>query len=146
MRLLLAPLLLTLAVPSAHAQSALTCGSFRAESTHGPKGTSWTIARGADRTTESAALKKGPRFECLGGAVLAVQFTPAHGQPFLGLYFPDGSDIGYGGQSFERNGRFVVPVQARARIPEAYRNLVDYHCRFELPADPIKADQRAFCN
>ncbi|MBS0541490.1 MAG: hypothetical protein JSR47_22185 [Proteobacteria bacterium] len=145
MRLFLASLLLTFAATQAHAQSTLTCGSFKAESTHGPKGTSWTIARGAEKTTESGALKKGPRFECLGGAVLAVQFVPASGQAFLGLYFPDGSDIGYGGQTFERNGRFVVPVQARARIPEAYRGVVDYHCRFELPGDPIKADQRAFC-
>src|SRR6185312_772730 len=141
-------LLLMLAVLPAHAQTAntVTCGAFKAESARTAKSMSWTIARGAEKTTESAALKKGPRFECLGGAVLAVEYVPANGPAFVDLYFPDGSDIGYGGQTFERNGRFVVPVQARPRIPQQFRNLFDYHCRFELPADPIKPEERAFCS
>lgn len=135
------------AVPAyGQTDSSVTCGVFKAGSARTAKGTSWTIARGAEKTTENAALKKGPRFECLGGAVLAVEFVPAHGPAFLDLYFPDGSDIGYGGQTFERNGRFVVPVQARPRIPPEFRGLFDYHCRFELPADPIKPEERAFCS
>jgi hypothetical protein len=147
-RLLAVSVLLVLAAFPAHAQTAnsLTCGTFKAESTHGAKSTSWTIARGAEKNTESAALKKGPRFECIAGAVLAVEYVPANGAPFLDLYFPDGSDIGYGGQTFERNGRFVIPVQARPRIPEAFRASFDYHCRFELPADPITPELRQFCS
>ena len=148
MKALAGILLLMLAVLPAHAQTAntVTCGAFKAESARTAKSMSWTIARGAEKTTESAALKKGPRFECLGGAVLAVEYVPANGPAFVDLYFPDGSDIGYGGQTFERNGRFVVPVQARPRIPQQFRNLFDYHCRFELPADPIKPEERAFCS
>jgi hypothetical protein len=140
-------LLAALAVVPAHAQTAnsLTCGTFKAESARTAKGTNWTIARGAEKTTETAALKKGPRFECIAGAALAVEFVPANGATFLGLYFPDGSDVSYGGQHFERNGRFVVPVQARNRIPEAFRASFDYHCRFELPADPIKPELRQYC-
>lgn len=147
MKAALGILLAAIAVGPAHAQSVdnFTCGSFKAESLRTAKGTSWTIARGAEKTTESAALKKGPRFECIAGAALAVEFVPANGPPFLGLYFPDGSDVSYGGQHFERNGRFVIPVQARPRIPEAFRASFDYHCRFELPADPIKPELRQYC-
>jgi hypothetical protein len=147
-KLALGVLLAAFAAVPAHAQTVngLTCGTFKAESSRTAKGTSWTIARGAEKNTESAVLKKGPRFECIAGAALAVEFVPASGQPFLGLYFPDGSDVSYGGQHFERNGRFVVPVQARSRIPEAFRASFDYHCRFELPADPIKPEMRPFCS
>jgi hypothetical protein len=147
-RLALGILLAAFAAVPVHAQTAstLTCGTFKAESSHTAKGTSWTIARGAEKNTETAALKKGPRFECIGGAALAVEFVPAGGAPFLGLYFPDGSDVSYGGQHFERNGRFVIPVQARPRIPEAFRASFDYHCRFQLPADPIPAELRQFCS
>ena len=147
MRLAIGLLLVAFAIVPAQAQtSTFTCGTFKAESSRTAKGTSWTIARGAEKNTENAALKKGPRFECIGGAALAVEFVPANGAPFLGLYFPDGSDVSYGGQHFERNGRFVVPVQARSRIPEAFRASFDYHCRFELPADPIKPELRQFCS
>ncbi len=152
MRFPIGVLLMLAAVPAAHGQtqgqtvSTFTCGAFKTESWRTATGSHWTIARASEKNTESAVLKKGPRFECIGGAVLAVEFVPAGGPAFLDLYFPDGSDIGYGGQTFERNGRFVVPVQARPRIPEAFRALFDYHCRFELPADPIKPEQRAFCS
>jgi hypothetical protein len=147
-RFAIGSLLIALAAVPAHAQTAnsFTCGTFKAESTRAAKSTSWTIARGAEKNTESAALKKGPRFECIAGAVLAVEFVPANGAPFLGLYFPDGSDVSYGGQHFERNGRFVIPVQARPRIPEAFRASFDYHCRFELPADPITPELRQYCS
>ena len=152
MRVLLGALLLLAALPAAYAQtpgqtvSTFACGAFKTESWRTATGSHWTITRASEKTTDSAVLKKGPRFECIGGAVLAVEFVPAHGPAFLDLYFPDGSDIGYGGQTFERNGRFVVPVQARPRIPPEFRGLFDYHCRFELPADPIKPEERAFCS
>ena len=147
----LAGVLLTLAAVPAYGQttsqtiSTFSCGAFKTESWRTAKGSHWTIARASEKNTENAVLKKGPRFECIGGAVLVLEFVPANGLPFLDLYFPDGTDIGYGGQHFERNGRFVVPVQARPRIPEPFRASFDYHCRFELPADPITPDLRQFC-
>ena len=122
-----------------------SCGPFKTESWRTAGTSHWTIARGAEKNTENAVLKKGPRFECIDGKVLALEFTPANGAPFLDLYFPDGADIGYGGQHFERNGRFVLPIQARPRIPAPFRAAFDYHCRFELPADPIPADVRKDC-
>lgn len=105
----------------------------------------WTIARGAEKSTENAVVKKGPRFSCVSGSVLAIEFVAASGQSFLDLHFPDGSNIGYGSQTLERNGRYVLPIQARPRIPEAYRGAFDYHCRLEMPADPIPADVRRDC-
>ena len=44
-----------------------------------------------------------------------------------------------------RNGRFIVPIQARARIPAPYRAAFDYHCRLEMPGDPIPAEVRKDC-
>ena len=105
----------------------------------------WTIARGTEKSTESAVLKKGPRFVCVAGGTLAIEFVAASGQSFLDLHFPDGTNIGYGGQHLERNGRFVLPIQARPRIPASYRTAFDYHCRLEMPADPIPAEMRKDC-
>ena len=122
-----------------------TCGGFSAESWRAGERSYWTIARGAEKSTEDEVLRKGPRFECIAGAVLALEYVPAHGLSFLDLYFPDGRDIGYGGQHFERNGRFVIPIQARLRIPAQYRDAFDYHCRMDMPADPIPADEREDC-
>lgn len=151
-------LLLTLVAASAHAQSnsaqtssaptrtSFTCGTFKAESWKSGATTYWTIARGAEKNTESGALKRGPRFVCIGDAALIVEFVPSNGQAFLDLNFPDGTNIGYGGQHLEKNGRFVLPVQARQRIPAPFRAAFDYHCRFELPADPITPEARAFCS
>jgi hypothetical protein len=142
----LALVLVGLSLPAA-AQSVDTfsCGSFKTESWRTAGTSHWTIARAKEKTTENAVLKKGPRFECIEGQVLALEFVPAAGNTFLGLYFPDGSDISYGGQHFEKNGRFVLPIQARPRIPAPFRAAFDYHCRFELPADPIPADARKDC-
>ena len=139
-----------LAVPvslPAHSQTktGFECGAFKAESWRSGNTTHWTITRGKEKNTESAALRKGPRFECIGGAALAVEFVAASGQPFLDLQFPDGANIAYGGQHFERNGRFVLPIQARARMPAAFRSAFDYHCRLELPMDPIAPDLRKDC-
>lgn len=139
--------LLAVFATTAHAQtvSTFTCGAFKTESWRTANTSHWTIARRAEKTTENAVLKKGPRFECIAGEVLALEFVPANGAPFLDLYFPDGTDIGYGGQHLERNGRFVLPIQARPRIPAPFRASFDYHCHFELPADPIPPDSRKDC-
>ena len=131
--------------PAPPAKTTFTCGAFTTESWRAGTTTHWTIQRGKEKNTESANLRKGPRFECIAGAVLAVEFVASSGQPFLDLHFPDGANIGYGNQHMEKNGRFIVPIQARARIPAAYRSAFDYHCRLEMPGDPIPADVRKDC-
>ena len=146
MRIAAGLLLAVVATPaSGQPISTFACGTFKAETWRTQSTSHWTIARGPERNTENAVLKKGPRFECIDGAVLAVEFVPASGQPFLDLNFPDGTTVDYGGQHFERNGRFVLPIQARARIPAPFRAAFDYHCRFELPADPIPPESRKDC-
>jgi len=139
-----AALLLVIVALPAYGQS-FTCGSFKAEARRTASATEWTIARGAEKSTESGVLKSGPRFECIEGQVLAVEFTPTAGSSFVGLYFPDGTDIGYGGQIARRNNRFVLPIQAKARIDAKYRAAFDYHCRLEMPGDPIPPASRADC-
>lgn len=140
----LAALLLTFAALPAYGQS-FTCGPFKTDTKRTASVTEWTIARGAEKSTESGRLKSGPRFECIEGEVLVVEFTPAAGNSFTGLYFPDGTDIGYGGQIMRRNNRLVLPIQAKARMDAKYRAAFDYHCRLEMPGDPIAPASRADC-
>jgi hypothetical protein len=109
-------------------------------------GTQWTIEGPTGKTTENGALRSGPRFECLDGKVLVVEFTSTAGHSFFEAYFADGTTIGYGRQQIDKRGsRFVLPVQAKARIAEPYRGLFDYHCKLNMPADPIPAAARADC-
>jgi hypothetical protein len=132
----------------AYGQSAspFACGTFRAESVRTGPSTKWTITRGADKWSETASLSSGPRFECVDGAVLAVEFTTSARHGFVGLYFPDGSDIGYSRTQVERrHNRYVLPIQARARIDAKFRAAFDYHCRLEMPGDPIAPASRADC-
>ena len=91
-------------------------------------------------------MKSGPRFECIDGAILIVEFTSLAGHSVFAAYFPDGTDISYGRQQIDRRGtRFVLPIQAKARIPSPYRAAFDYHCRLNMPADPIPPAARADC-
>jgi hypothetical protein len=147
MRLLAGVLATALLTAPAYGQTAdtLTCGTFKAESARAGAATRWTITRGTDKSSETGHLRNGPRFECISGEVLAVEFTPAGGNSFVGLYFPDGSDISYGGQILRRNNRFVLPIQAKARIDAKFRAAFDYHCRLEMPGDPIPPASRAEC-
>jgi hypothetical protein len=106
----------------------------------------WTIAGPSGKTTETGVLRSGPRFECLDGTVLIVEFTSTAGHSFFEAYFPDGTNIGYGRQQIDRRGgRFVLPIQARARIATPFRGSFDYHCRLDMPADPIPQAARADC-
>ncbi|WP_421995795.1 hypothetical protein [Reyranella sp.] len=131
---------------AAAAPSSLACGSLKAESSRSGATTRWTITGPTDRTTETGTLRSGPRFDCLEGAVLTVEVTSTAGHSLFTGYFPDGTSITYGRQQIDRRGgRTVLPVQARARIPEAYRAAFDYHCRLDMPADPIPAAARAVC-
>ena len=128
------------------ATTTLTCGVLKAESSRTAATSQWTISGPKEKTTESGVLRSGPRFECIDGAVLAVEFTSTAGHSFFAAYFADGTNIGYGRQQIERRGgRVVLPVQAKARIAPPYRGAFDYHCRLNMPADPITPAARADC-
>ena len=127
--------------------SALTCGVLKAESSRTSSTSSlWTISGPSGKTTETGVLRSGPRFECIEGAILVVEFTSTAGYSFFDAYFADGTNIGYGRQQIDRRGsRFVLPIQAKARIAAPFRAAFDYHCRLNMPADPIEPAARADC-
>lgn len=137
----------TQAAPAATSPPGPTvCGPFKAIATRTGAGTQWTIDAPSGKTTENGALRSGPRFDCLGDKVLVVEFTSTAGHSFFEAHFADGTIIGYGRQQIDKKGnRYVLPVQARARMPEAARALFDYHCKLNMPADPITAAARADC-
>ncbi|HEY2871525.1 MAG TPA: hypothetical protein VGJ56_06385 [Reyranella sp.] len=143
----IAGLLLAIVAFPAYGQTAtpFTCGAFKAESKRVGAETQWTVVNGKEKASEQGALKSGPVFECVDSAVLAIEFTTSAGHSFIDLRFPDGSEIGYGNQIVRRNNRFVLPIQAKPRIDPKYRADFDYHCKFELPGDPIPAASRADC-
>jgi hypothetical protein len=131
---------------SAPTANALTCGVLKAESSKTAATSRWTISSPQDKTTETGVLKSGPRFECLDGAILVVEFTSSAGHSIFTAYFADGTNIGYGRQQIDRRGgRIVLPIQAKARIAAPYRAAFDYHCRLNMPADPISPAARADC-
>src|SRR5918996_4203103 len=118
--------------------NALTCGTLKGESSRTASATQWTISGPSGKTTETGVLRSGPRFECLDGAVLVLEFTSSAGHSVVEAYFPDGSNIAYGRQQIDRRGgRIVLPVQAKARIAAPYRAAFDYHCKLNMPAEPI---------
>lgn len=146
-------LLTAILAGEAHGQSAssptpnaLTCGPLSAESSRTSSSSRWTISGPSGKTTETGVLRSGPRFECIDGAILVVEFTSSAGHSFFEAYFADGTNVGYGRQQVDRrSGRFVLPIQAKARIAAPYRAAFDYHCRLEMPADPIQPATRADC-
>jgi len=154
---LLLPLSALLFAAPAHAQTAskpanppppssLACGVLKAESSKTGSLSTWTVSSPSGKSTETGVLKSGPRFECLDGAVLTVEFTSTAGHSFFDAYFPDGTNIGYGRQQIDRrNARIVLPIQAKARIAAPYRGAFDYHCKLNMPADPISPAMRAEC-
>ena len=124
--------------------STLACGVLKAETSKAGATSNWTISGPAGKTTETGTLRTGPRFECLDGAILVVEFTSSAGHSFFDAYFADGTNIGYGRQQIDRRGgRFVLPIQARARIAAPLRTAFDYHCRLDIPIDPIPPAARA---
>ena len=126
--------------------SALTCGVLKAENTRTAAISTWTISGPSGKTTETGTLRSGPRFECVEGAILTVEFTSTAGSSVFNAYFPDGTDISYGRQQIDHRGnRFVLPIQAKARIAAPFRAAFDYHCRLDMPADPIPPAARADC-
>ena len=146
MRVLATLLLVLIASPAlSQTTNSFSCGAFKVESWKTASASHWTIARAGTRSTETAILRSGPRLECLDGAVLAIEFVAASGQSFIDLYFPDGGNIAYGGQHLVRNGRFVLPVQAKRRIEPRFQAAFDYHCRLQMPADPISPESRKDC-
>ena len=131
---------------SAPTTSALTCGVLQAESSRASSTSRWTVSGPSGKTTETGVLRSGPRFECIEGAILVVEFTSTAGHSFFDAYFADGTNIGYGSQQIDRRGsRFVLPIQAKARIAAPYRAAFDYHCKLNMPADPIDPATRTDC-
>jgi hypothetical protein len=123
-----------------------TCGAVKAQSAHQTGRWQWTVSGPTGNITETGTLKSGPHFECIDSAVLVVEFTSTAGHTIFMAYFPDGTDISYGRQQVERHGaRWILPIQAKARIAAPYRGAFDYHCRLEMPADPIPPALRADC-
>ena len=126
--------------------NALTCGTLKAESSRTSSISHWTISGASGKTTETGVLRNGPRFECIDGAILIMEFTSSAGHSFFEAYFADGTSIGYGRQQIDRRGsRFVLPIQAKTRIASPFRAAFDYHCRLDMPADPIQPAARADC-
>ena len=131
---------------SAQPASALTCGVLKAELSRTSSGSQWTISGPSGKATETGVLRSGPRFECIDGAILVVEFTSTAGHSLFDAYFADGTNISYGRQQIDRRGnRFVLPIQAKARIAAPFRAAFDYHCRLNMPADPISPAARADC-
>ncbi|MPZ35189.1 MAG: hypothetical protein GEV13_30150 [Rhodospirillales bacterium] len=131
---------------SSPATTALACGTLKAESSRTSSTTQWTIGGPSGKTTETGVLRSGPRFECLDGAILVLEFTSSAGHSVFEAYFPDGTNIAYGRQQVDRRGgRVVLPIQAKMRIAAPYRAAFDYHCKLNMPADPIQPAARADC-
>lgn len=132
--------------PASGAVNEMACGTLKAESSRKGTTTHWAVSGPSGKTTETGALKSGPSFECIDGAVLTLQFTSTAGHSMFEAHFPDGTTIAYGRQQIDRRGgRFVLPIQAKARIAAPYRAAFDYHCRLDMPADPIQPAARADC-
>jgi len=123
-----------------------TCGTLKATASKNATNYQWTVSGPSGNTTETGALRGAPHFECVDSAVLVVEVTFTAGHSTFAAYFPDGTDIDYGGQQIvHRNNRFVLPIQAKARIASQFRGAFDYHCHMEMPADPITPAMRAEC-
>jgi hypothetical protein len=146
-------LLMAVLAGQAHGQAmsgsttnALTCGNLKAESSRTSSTSRWTISGPSGKTTETGVLRSGPRFECIDGAILIMEFASSAGHSYFEAYFADGTNIGYGGQQIARRGsRFVLPIQAKARIAAPFRAAFDYHCRLDMPIDPIQPATRVDC-
>ena len=125
---------------------ALSCGTLKGESSRTASASQWTISGPSGKTTETGVLRSGPRFECVGGAILVMEFTSSAGHSVFEAYFPDGTTIASGRQQIDRRGgRIVLPIQAKMRIAAPYRAAFDYHCKLNMPADPIQPAARADC-
>lgn len=132
--------------PGAPTPNALACGPLKGEATKTGGTSRWTISGPAGNNTETGVLRSGPRFECIDGAITTMEFTSSAGHSIFEAYFPDGTSIAYGHQHIVRRGnRFVLPIQAKARIAAPFRAAFDYHCRLVMPGDPIAPDTRADC-
>jgi len=147
-RLFAGVLVATLASGAALGQTSdgITCGSFKAESRRDGQLTQWTVARGPEKMTEKGMLRGAPRFECLDNAALIVEVTFTTGSGTFAVYFPDGTDLTYSRQQIDHRGnRYILPVQAKARIAPAFRAAFDYHCKMDMPLYPIAPESRADC-
>jgi hypothetical protein len=127
-------------------RDSFSCGSFKAESWRDGQTMNWSVARGAEKTSEKGVLRGAPRFECLDNAALTVEVAFAAGSGTLAVYFPDGTDLTYGRQQVDRRGnRWVLPIQAKPHVPTTLQGAFDYHCKMDMPLNPIAPASRADC-
>lgn len=148
MRLIVGVLIATLASGHAFAQTpdTFTCGSFKAEARRDGQLTQWTVARGAEKMTEKGTLRGAPRFECLDKAALIVEVAFTTGSGTFAVYFPDGTDLTYSRSQIDHRGnRYILPVQAKAKIAPAFQAAFDYHCKMDMPLYPIAPESRGDC-
>jgi hypothetical protein len=132
--------------PAAAQSVPVTCGAFVASWTVTGNTAQWTIARGKDRAVETAHLRTGPKFGCIGDAALSLEYGSTTGNAVLELHFADGNVISYARQHVDKRGeRWILPVQARRRVPPELRGAFDYHCKFDTHLDPISAEARTAC-
>ena len=50
----------------------------------------FVVSHDIRKTTETGVLRSGPRFECIDGAILIMEFTSSAGHSFFEAYFADG--------------------------------------------------------
>ena len=125
---------------------AFSCGTLKGKSSRTASASQWTISGPSGKTTETGVLRSGPRLESVGGTILVMEFTSSAGHSVFEAYFPDGTNIAYGRQQIDRRGGgIVLPIQAKMRIAAPYRAAFDYHCKLDMPADPISPAARADC-
>ena len=124
----------------------LPCGSFKAEFRRDGQLMQWTVARGTEKMTEKGTLRGAPRFECLDNKALIVEVTFTTGSGTFAVYFPDGTDLTYSRAQIDHRGnRYILPVQAKAKIAPAFQAAFDYHCKMDMPLYPIAPESRADC-
>ena len=148
MRLVVGVMIAALVSGPAVAQTpdTFTCGSFKAESRRDGQATQWTIARGTEKMTEKGMLRGAPRFECLDNAALMIEVTFTTGSGTFAVYFPDGTDLTYSRQQIDHRGsRYILPVQAKAKIAPAFQAAFDYHCKMDMPLYPIAPESWVDC-
>jgi hypothetical protein len=67
-----------------------------------------------------------------------MEFTSTAGHSVFEAISRTATNIAYGRQQIDRRGgRIVLPIQAKMRMAAPYRIAFDYHCKLDMPADPI---------
>jgi hypothetical protein len=94
--------------------------------------------RPSGRTTETGVLRSGPRFECVAGAILVMEFTSTAGHSvFEAISRTATTSPMAASRSTAAAVASSCPSSAKMRMAAPYRIAFDYHCKLDMPADPI---------